>query len=208
MDIVEPVGDPRRIVQVLHRRLAIVAAQGIDHVHGGTGGAVVDTGAREEKVVLRITAKKRDIAARDGQHILDQRPRKPDASVIAQNSARAGQDLDTRGRCIGKTDLFQCPERGLVNPQHLRVGQRLERAAGHPRADRTFGIGKGRCTGRSAGGAAAGTGRARRAGGVRRGLVGHDGPVGRKGKGKAEQALRGGPVPPARAAHRWCAGSV
>ena len=54
MDIVQIVGNPRRVEQILHGAVAVVFTLHIHHVHSGTGCSVVYVAARKIQVMFRI----------------------------------------------------------------------------------------------------------------------------------------------------------
>ena len=95
MQVVEHVDDPRRIVQVLHRAFAVIAARRIDHVHGSAGGAVVHAAARQVEVVMRLATVQRDIPRSPGQHVLHQRRREAQATIFALQGTRGHHRLHT-----------------------------------------------------------------------------------------------------------------
>ncbi len=164
VDVVQPVGDAGGVVQVLQGGFAVAAAVDIDQVHRRPGGAVMHPVAGQMQVVARVAAVQGDVAGGHRQHVLDQRAGKADAPVVAQDRARAGQDLDARGRRVGQADLLQRPQGGLVDAGDAGLGQGLVLAAGQAGPDRADVLRK-RCGAqRVARGAATGT-----AGG----LVGH-----------------------------------
>jgi hypothetical protein len=143
MDVVQIVDQPRRVIQVLRRGFAVFQRDRVDDMHRRPGGAVMDVGAGQQQVVLRVAGVEGDVAGGDGQHVLDQRARKADAAVVALDRPSVGQDLHARGRGLAEPDLFQRVQRGGVDLLHPGIGQGLVLAAGHARAHRAHVIGQG-----------------------------------------------------------------
>ncbi|MEY9768649.1 hypothetical protein ABIA14_000926 [Sinorhizobium fredii] len=96
----------------------------------------MDPRAAEFEILFRITGVEGDVAGGDGEHVLDKRARKADTSVVAEDRAGAGHDLDPGLRRVGKADLFQRIKRRLVDAPDTRLGQWFVLAAWKPRANR------------------------------------------------------------------------
>ena len=160
VDIVEHIGDPRRIMQVLHCALAVIAPLHIDHMHRGPGGAVMHAGPRKAQVMGRIAAAEGDFPIGLGQHVLDQRARKAQPPVLALNGADRGENFNPAFRRVREADLFQSVQRGLMDTFDPLLGQRAVHPALHARTYRALIV-------RRSGGAqgAAGGATARAAGG-------------------------------------------
>jgi hypothetical protein len=149
MHIVQVMDELGGVQQVLRRRLAIFPFLDIDDMHGRTRRAVIDAGAGKLEVLLRVTGVERDVARRNGQHVLDQRPRKAEAPILAEDRAGTGHDLGAGLRRIGKADLFQRVERCLVDASDCRLGQWLVLATGKTGTNRPDVFGERRRTKRN-----------------------------------------------------------
>ena len=62
MDVVEPVDDARRVVDVLQQRLAVFALLDVDEMHGGARRAVMHALALDHHVVFGVLAVQREVA--------------------------------------------------------------------------------------------------------------------------------------------------
>ena len=139
MDVVEPIDDAGDVIEVLHRRFAILAAIGIDHVDGGAGGAEIDPLAPGLEVVAGILAVQGKMPARLGDGVLDQSAGKGQPAIGVEDRAGRGHGLDAGRNGVGEADLLQHIQGGVMDVQHLALAQRQVPAAGHPRPDRTIG---------------------------------------------------------------------
>ena len=84
--------------------------------------AVMHAIALQEHVVARVPAKERDLAVGLGNRVLDQSARKTDPPVRAEDRAGPRQIGHARRGRIGKADLFQRIEHGMVDAVHLQLG--------------------------------------------------------------------------------------
>ena len=137
VDVVEMLRQPRRVVEILRGGIAVFARLHVDDMHRRARRAVMHPRAREEKVVFFFAPVQRDVARRDGQHVLHQRAGEADAPVVAEDRAGTGQDLDARFRRVGKPDGFKRLQRRFVDAQYGLVGQRPVLPAGQPGAYRS-----------------------------------------------------------------------
>ena len=144
MDIVEIVHEPRRVIEVLRRRLAVFQRHRIDDMHRSARRAVMHFRARQMQIMFRIAGAQRDVARGDRQHVLDQSARKADPAILAKHRARPGHRLHARIRCLRQTDHFQRLQRRLMDLLHARLGQGLVLTARHARAHGPERIRKGR----------------------------------------------------------------
>ncbi len=127
MDMLHRVDDAGDVVEILDRRFAIVAGDGIDDVHRRAGGAEIDPLAPGLHVVLRILAVQHEAAARPWRAC--PRPARAGKSSRPLSFSIApgrGADLDAGGDGVGEADLLQHVEGGVVDPQHILVAERLD----------------------------------------------------------------------------------
>ena len=156
MDVVERVGNARGIVEVLHRRLAVLARGGVVDEDGRARGAEMDAVAAGPEIVLRVLAVERDVAGGQRQHVLHQRRREADAPVAAQHRAGRCEDLRAAGRRVGEPHLLQRPQGGAVDAVHVGLRERAVGPALHARPHRAHVLGQRRGARGLAGGPSAG----------------------------------------------------
>ena len=141
VDVLERVDQARGIVEVGKRRIAVVAGQRVDHVHGRTRGAEVDPLAPGLEVVLGKLAAEREAAGGAGDDVLDQGARQDQPAVLVHPAAGSRDQLDRGRDRLAEPDLLQHVEHGAVDPGEIGLGQRPVAAALEPRADRALGLG-------------------------------------------------------------------
>ena len=144
MDVVERLGDPRSVVEVLCGGIAVGVGLKIDDMDRRACRAEMDVGASEMKVVLRVAAEEGDVARGDGQHVFDQSAGKADATILALHGPGAGQNLYSRPRRLAEADHLQRLKRGGMNLRHPGIGQGPVLPARQPRPDRPQPLGEGR----------------------------------------------------------------
>ena len=135
MDIVQIIDQPRRIVEILRRAVAVFKRERVHDMHGRARSAVMHIGPGQMQVMARVAGIKRDIPRRNRQHVLYQRARKAYAPVAAQHRARSRHHRNTRRRRLAEPDFLQRLQRCLVDLQHARIRQRAILPPGHPRTD-------------------------------------------------------------------------
>ena len=81
--------------------------------------------------LARILTVQHELATGLGDHVLDERARKQQATRVTQGAAGCGHDLDARFGGITKTHLGKQPQRRLMDLINARLRQRLETAALH-----------------------------------------------------------------------------
>ena len=156
VDVVQPVADPRGVVQILHRAFAVAASVGFHHMHSSTGGAVVHAGARQVQIMQPVAAVQGQGAVGARDRVLDQRAGKADAPVGTLDGPRSRQIGHTGQRRVCQTDAFQRVQCGAVDAQDIRIAQRFVLATGHAGADGAQVVGQRGRACRTARGAAAG----------------------------------------------------
>ena len=98
VNVIKVMRDPRRVIKILRRGIAILVPLQIDDMHGSARRAEMHIGAAQVQVMLCLAPEQRDVAPGNGQHVFDQGARKPDAPVIALDGPGAGQDFHARSR--------------------------------------------------------------------------------------------------------------
>ena len=135
MHVVERLGDAGGLIEVSDLGVSVTALGGIDEIHRRPGGAVMHATRTDRQIKLRFAAMEREVGVGDSQHVLDQRARKPDATILALDCTGPGQELHARRRRIGEPYGLQGLKRLGMHALHLRLGQRAVGAACHPGPD-------------------------------------------------------------------------
>ena len=137
VDVLAGIDHARGVVQILQRRLAVLARVDIDHVHRRPGGAEIQLRTAQVHVVARVLAAERDVTRGDGERVLDQRTREVQPPV-AVDPAPGGDCLDAGGNGLRQADVLEHVERRVVHPHDIDIGERLEAPAGHARPNRAL----------------------------------------------------------------------
>ena len=114
----------------------------VNHMHCSASGAEIHPFAERLHVVLRILAKKREMACRLGDRVLDESPWKAKPALLVDESPPRGGHLDTGGNGVGKADLLEHIQGGIVDFRDVRLGQRPIAPTFQARPDRADGIRK------------------------------------------------------------------
>ena len=141
VQIVELVADPRGVMKILHPAFPIGSSVHINQMHSCTGGTVMNLGAAKVQVMSGVTCMQGDRPVGLGNGVFDQRPGESHPAVITKDGTCARHMGDAGWRCVGKPDLLQRIERGLMDPVHAGLGQRSVSAARLSRAHRAQVIG-------------------------------------------------------------------
>ena len=141
VDVFHHIDDATDVVEVADGGFA-VAAVGIDHVDGRTGGAEVGALAPRLHVVARILPEEREMTRGLGDGVLDEGSREQQTTRIVERATGGGHDLDAGFCGITEPDFPQQPERSLVDLLDARLRQRLEPPARHAGTDRAQVIGQ------------------------------------------------------------------
>ena len=136
MDVVEPLDDARRVVDVLQQRLPVFVLLDIDQMHRRARRAVMHALALDQHVVLRVLPVQGEIAGCVLYRVEHQRARKADAAVGIIACPDAGQRLYAGGDGVGEADGFEQRQHRLVDALEVVVGDRLVAAAFHTGPDR------------------------------------------------------------------------
>ena len=147
VDIVEPVDKPGNVIKIGHGAFAVLAGFEIHDGGGGTAGAGMYTPRADLQIVDRVNAVKREPAPRAGDDILDQRARKPQATILINTAAGLGRAPLEAWRDLRKAQILEKPQGEVMDTLRLRPGQRLELAPCHAGRDRGR---RGRCPGATA----------------------------------------------------------
>ena len=201
MDVVEPVCDPRRIVQVLQGRVAIGLTVGFHDAYRGTSRAEMHPRAAQVQIMRGVAGAKREVARGLGQRVLDHGARKPHPPVLSENGTDRHHGVNPALRCIGKADVLKRLQSGEVNALHTGIGQGLVLSATQAGANGAQMVGQGGGTR----GATRGTTAGARNNATKGGIVVHD-VTGKRSRtaGYRGARLRGGHVLRVRDSHRLC----
>ena len=137
MYVVHLLNDAGRVIDVGKVGFAIGVVLGIDDMNSRPGSAVMHARTRQQHVMLRVLAVKRDISRRLGQHVVDKRPREADTPVIAGDGTDGCHIGDARVGCLTQADFLENLVHRIVDRGHRRVIQRPVLTTGKAGADRT-----------------------------------------------------------------------
>ena len=96
VNVLHRVHEARDVVRVLRQRLAVFAGDGVDDVHGGTGGSEVHLLAPRLHVVLRVLRMQHEVPRRHRQRVFDERPREQQPTFGANGAALRQQVIEAR----------------------------------------------------------------------------------------------------------------
>ena len=156
MDVVEPLDQPGRVVDVLEQQFAIFALLDVHHMDGGPGRPVVDPSALYEHVVAWVLTAKREVPGGIADRRQHEVARKADSAigVVARTGAR--QCFDAARDRVGEAHRLKHREHQFVDAFQIALAQCLVPAAGQSCAYRADILGERRSPHRASGLAPAG----------------------------------------------------
>ncbi len=133
MNIVESVGQPRRVIEIAQGGGTVLAGANVHHVRRGPAGADMHPVAGKRQFMTGPGPMQDNIPPESGNGVLDHGGRKTQAALPVHRRPRPDGPIHQPGRRIGQSDSLQNMQNRAVHRLQVRPGQGLKTAAGEAR---------------------------------------------------------------------------